>query len=43
MDSFSIAVNALPIPIGWLSVSLWIGYQYRHFEVGCESLTEVPQ
>ncbi|MCA2960044.1 MAG: hypothetical protein IOD12_07315 [Silvanigrellales bacterium] len=39
-DSFSIALNLLPIPIGWVSVKVWIGFQYQHFQVACESLQE---
>lgn len=39
-NAFSIALNALPIPIGWVSVKVWIGFQYQHFQVACESLEE---
>jgi hypothetical protein len=42
-NAFGIAINALPIPIGWVSVKLWLGYQYEHFRVACESLEDTPQ
>jgi len=40
VNSFSIAINAFPIPIGWVAVKVWIGFGYQNFEVGCETLED---
>ncbi len=36
----SFFLNTVPFPIGWTSVSFWLGYQYRSFSVRCDALVE---
>jgi hypothetical protein len=37
-DSFSIKINAIPIPFGFLVARFWIGYQEENFEVVCSEI-----
>jgi hypothetical protein len=36
----SFFVNTVPIPIGWTSVSFWLGYRNQSFSVQCQELKE---
>ena len=41
-NAFSIAINALPIPIGWVAIKIWIGFGVQNFEVSCANLSTTP-
>ncbi|MFZ9520198.1 MAG: hypothetical protein ACO3A4_06945 [Silvanigrellaceae bacterium] len=34
----SFAVNSIPFPVGWTSVSFWLGYQHKSFSIHCDAL-----
>lgn len=37
-NAFSLSLNAIPIPMGWVAVRLWVGFHYQHFQVACKTL-----
>ncbi|NBW81245.1 hypothetical protein EBR21_05775 [bacterium] len=37
----SFSVNSIPFPVGWTSISFWLGYQHRSFSIRCDAL--IPQ
>ncbi|MEN9825772.1 MAG: hypothetical protein RI953_1517 [Pseudomonadota bacterium] len=34
----SFSVNSVPFPVGWTSISFWLGYQHRSFSIRCDAL-----
>jgi len=35
---YSLFVNSIPIPVGWASISFWLGYQHRSFSIRCDAV-----
>lgn len=36
----SVFVNSIPFPVGWTSVSFWLGYRNQSFSIHCDELID---